>query len=127
MVRSPSVPAVIGLCIVLAACATQRIQNKEDMLAAAGFTLVPANTPQRQASLKTLPPHKFVRLLHGNTGTSVYADPTICNCLYMGDQAAYGRYRENVFLNHIADEQQMTAEMNQSALDWGPWGPMGYY
>jgi hypothetical protein len=127
MVRSPSVPAVIGLCIVLAACATQRIQNKEDMLAAAGFTLVPANTPQRQASLKTLPPHKFVRQLHGNTVTYVYADPTICNCLYMGDQAAYGRYRENVFLNHIADEQQMTAEMNQSALDWGPWGPMGYY
>ena len=127
MVRSPSVPAVIGLCIVLAACATQRIQNKEDMLAAAGFTLVPANTPQRQASLKTLPPHKFVRQLHGNTVTYVYTDPTICNCLYMGDQAAYGRYRENVFLNHIADEQQMTAEMNQSALDWGPWGPMGYY
>jgi hypothetical protein len=88
---------------------------------------VPANTPQRQASLKTLPPHKFVRQLHGNTVTYVYADPTICNCLYMGDQAAYGRYRENVFLNHIADEQQMTAEMNQSALDWGPWGPMGYY
>jgi hypothetical protein len=29
--------------------------NKEDMLAAAGFTLVPANTPQRQAVNDTPP------------------------------------------------------------------------
>jgi len=121
MVRSVSVPAVIGLCIGLSACVTQRVEHREDMLAAAGFTLVPANTPQRQASLKALPPHKFVRQLHGDTVMYVYADPTICDCLYMGDQAAYGRYRENVFLSHIAEEQQMTAEMNQNAMVWGPW------
>ena len=46
------VPRHVGAC--------DKRQNKEDMLAAAGFTLVPANTPQRQASLSALPPHKFV-------------------------------------------------------------------
>ena len=56
-----------------------------------------------------------------------YADPTICDCLYIGDQAAYGRYRQNVFLNHIAEEQEMTAEMNQNTMEWGPWGPGWYY
>ena len=93
------------------------VQNKEDMLAAAGFTLVPANTPQRQASLTSLPPHKFIH--HGarnNAVVFIYADPTICDCLYVGNQAAYDRYRQNVFAQNIANEQQMTAQINE--LNW---------
>ena len=43
----------------------------------------------------------------------------------VGDQAAYGRYRENVFQKKLADEQQMTAQIYQ--MDWGPWGPGWYY
>ena len=111
------------LFVAVSACANQ-VQDKEDMLAAAGFTLVPANTPQRQAALKTLPPHKFVHQVRNNVVVFTYADPTICDCLYVGDQAAYDRYRQNVFVKNIADEQQMTAQMNQ--MDWGPWGP-GWY
>jgi hypothetical protein len=117
--------AAAAVLVATAACTTQAVQNKEDMLAAAGFTLVPANTPQRQASLATLPPHKFVRQVRGNNVLYTYADPTVCGCLYVGNQAAYGRYRENVFLRHLANEQQMTAEMHQ--MDWGAWGPGWYY
>ena len=112
------------LFVAVSACANQ-VQDKEDMLAAAGFTLVPANTPQRQAALKTLPPHKFVHQVRNNVVVFTYADPTICDCLYVGNQAAYDRYRQNVFVKNIADEQQMTAQMNQ--MDWGPWGPGWYY
>jgi hypothetical protein len=82
------------------------------------------NTPQRQAALKALPPHKFVHQVRNNVVMFTYADPTICDCLYVGNQAAYDRYRQNVFVKNIADEQQMTAQMNQ--MDWGPWGP-GWY
>jgi hypothetical protein len=117
--------ATAALLVVTTACTTQAVQNKEDMLAAAGFTQVPANTPQRQASLATLPPHKFVRQVRANNVLYTYADPTICNCLYVGNQDAYGRYRENVFLRHLANEQQMTAEMNQ--MNWDAWGPGWYY
>jgi hypothetical protein len=117
-----------AMCVAVSACVSpgQRVQNKEDMLAASGFTLVPANTPERQASLASLPPHKFVHQVRGNKVIYTYADPTICGCLYVGDQVAYGRYRENVFQKRLADEQQMTAQMNEN-WDWGPWGPMGYY
>jgi len=31
-----------------------------------------------------------------------YAQTTICDCLYVGDQAAYGRYRENAFQKNLA-------------------------
>jgi hypothetical protein len=125
MVRISARMATIALLVVTTACTTQAVQNKEDMLSAAGFTQVPANTPQRQASLATLPPHKFVRQVRANHVLYTYADPTICNCLYVGNQAAYGRYRENVFLRHLANEQQMTAEMNQ--MNWDAWGPGWYY
>ena len=116
--------AFFVVCLVMSACANQ-VQNKEDMLAAAGFTLVPANTPQRQASLSALPPHKFVHQVRNNAVIYTYADPTICDCLYVGNQVAYDRYRQDVFVKHIADEQQMTAQINQ--MDWGAWGPGWYY
>jgi hypothetical protein len=73
----------LGILVALSACAAQ-VQNKEDMLAAAGFKAVPANTPQRQASLAKLPPHRFVHQMRNNTMIYVYADPTICDCLYVG-------------------------------------------
>ena len=114
--------------VLLTACVgacTAQVQNKEDMLAAAGFTLVPANTPERQAALKTLPPHKFVHQVRNNMVIYTYADPTICDCLYVGNQAAYDHYRANVFQKQIADEQAFTAQINE--MNWGPWGPGWYY
>jgi hypothetical protein len=111
------------VCAAVVAC--NQVQNKEDLLAAAGFTVVPANTPQRQASLKSLPPHKFVQQVRNNTVLFTYADPTICDCLYVGNQAEYDRYRQEVFAKNIANEQETTAQMNQ--MDWGGWGPGWYY
>jgi hypothetical protein len=124
MLRIKSILLFLAACAVVSACANQ-VQNKEDMLAAAGFTLVPANTPQRQASLSALPPHKFVHQVRHNVVIFTYADPTICDCLYVGNQAAYDRYRQDVFAKNIANEQQMTAQLNE--MDWGPWGPGWYY
>jgi hypothetical protein len=104
------------------------IQGKEDMLAAAGFTLQPANTPARLAALKSLPPHKFVRQVKGNTVVYLYGDPTVCKCVYFGTQQAYGAYRAMVFQQNIANEQQMTAMMQQqAAFDFGAWGPGFWY
>ena len=45
-----------------------------------------------------------------------YADPTICDCLYVGNQVAYDHYRQDVFVKHVADEQQMTAQIQPDGL-----------
>jgi hypothetical protein len=124
------VGALVALGLLLVACqsTTASIQGKEDMLAAAGFTLQPANTPQRLAALKSLPPHKFVQQTANNKVVYVYGDPSICKCVYFGNQQAYGTYRAMVFQQKIADEQQMTAAMQQqAAFDFGPWGPGIWY
>jgi hypothetical protein len=78
MVPSRKSLVCVALLAALSGCA-QQVQQKEDMLAAAGFKPVPANTPQRQASLAALPPHKFTRQVRNNVPVVVYADPTICS------------------------------------------------
>jgi hypothetical protein len=132
MTRIGTTVAALGLAVALAACQSpqQKIGAKEDMLAGAGFKFVPANTPQRQMAFRQLPAHKFSRQIRNGQVFYVYPDPTVCVCLYVGDQTAYARYRGNVFQKNLADEQAMTAdEMAMNDWDWGPWGgyPMGWY
>ena len=120
--------AILAACLAVSACATpqQRAESRENLLAAAGFTVRPANTPERVASLRSLPANKVVQRVRGDTVRYVYADPLVCACLYVGDQAAFGRYRQEVFQRRLADEQAMTAQMNETAWDDGPWGPMWF-
>lgn len=125
MQRPASRLAAFAACLAAAACATpqERAVAREDLLSAAGFTVQPANTPARLASLRSLPPNKVLQQTRGGTVSYVYADPLVCACLYVGDQAAYGRYRQEVFQRRLANEQAMTAQMNEAGWDYGPWGP----
>ena len=125
--------AAVGLCLAATACnndPSRAIMNKEDMLVASGFKFVPANSPERIASFNTLPKHKFVRQVNGNKVVYIYADPTICNCLYVGGQKSYGTYQARRLDKRIADEQAQTvADMSMASWNWGPWGvgyPMGF-
>lgn len=124
--------AAFGLCLVVTACGdgSRTVMNKEDMLAASGFKFVPANTPARQEAFRQLPPHKFLREVNGDKVIYIYADPTICVCLYVGGQKAYGSYRARVFEKQIADEQATIAsDMSMTNWNWALWAdgyPMGW-
>jgi hypothetical protein len=126
----PVVGLLLGIA-ALAACQTQQqiVAQHEDNLAAAGFIVRPANTPQRQEMLNRLPPHRFVQRVHGDTVHYIYADPLVCDCLYVGTQEAYNQYKLHQQQQHLADEQQMTAQDYSDAAwrwdAWGPWGPVG--
>jgi hypothetical protein len=114
---------MISFGLALAGCqsTSQVVQQKEDLLSAAGFTPQPANTPQRIAAMKKLPPNKFVQQTNNSQMVYVYADPIVCQCVYFGNQAAYAQYRQMVFQQKLADERQMTAAMAQDSVDFGPW------
>jgi hypothetical protein len=110
----------------LAACQTTPpdVAAYEDKLAAAGFVMRLANTPQRQAMLARLPPNQFLIRQNGDTLHYVYADPLVCGCLYVGTQQAYDQYRANQLQQHLLDEQRLTAQMyTDDAWSWGAWGP----
>ena len=122
--RFRSIMAMAAAGVLLLGCATQQeiVQGKENLLAAAGFSIHPANTPQRIAELKTLKPHSFVVQQRNGQNVYLYPDPTICDCLYVGSEQAYQQYRRIAVQKQIADEQQQAAQMNADNWDWGPWG-----
>jgi len=109
--------AIVTLMAVgaLSACQTQRqiVSEHEDRLSAAGFIIKPAN--------------RFVMRQNGDRIHYVYADALVCGCLYVGTQQAYNRYKANELAQHLADEQQLTAQTYSDARwrwdAWGPWGP----
>ena len=119
---------VVAVVVLLAGCAAMREEHtreKENMLAAAGFQMKPADTPKRVAHLQTLTPLKLLPYTRSDGKLLyVYTDPKGCNCLYVGDETAYQRYRALEQQQKVAQEQMVTAQMNaDAAMDWGLWGP----
>jgi len=119
-----------ALAILLAGCVSEqsRVQDTEQMLAAAGFVEKPANTPAREAQLAALPPFRIqsqqIRAGNADTVGYVYADPQFCHCLFVGNDRAYERHQRMVVEKKIADERMQAAEMREDAsFDWGAWGP----
>ena len=115
--------AFLGLSgLLLSGCVTA-VKQKENMLAAAGFQMRFADTPDQIASMKRLPPHKFTVQNQNGQPVYLYADPTVCGCIYYGSQTAFGTYQQMMFQQRLADQQQMTQMMaQQMAFDYGPWG-----
>ncbi|MAA99625.1 MAG: hypothetical protein CMN87_00040 [Stappia sp.] len=120
----PSAIAALALAGLTAAGCVSAVQNRESMLSAAGFRVRVADTPEKVASLKKLPAHKFVMQSKNGTPYFVYADPSVCGCLYYGTEENYQSYKAMVFEQNLANEQQTAAMMmQQAAFDYGPWGP----
>jgi len=131
------------LCIALAACAStaDKVEQKEDLLLASGFTIRPATTPQRQAMLHKLPAHHFVQRAKNGKAVFLYADPLVCDCLYIGDDKSFGRYQQTILQRQMAsdelgDQGQLreesrndysdelkVIETDEAGWDWGTWGP----
>jgi len=100
-------------------------KNNEQLLSAAGFQVLPANTPKRQETLATLKPYTIQREIRGEKVWYVYADPQ-GNFAYIGDQAAYSRYSTLVTQQQISDQNMMAAQMETMPGAWGGWGYYGY-
>jgi hypothetical protein len=109
--------ALIALAV---GCTTTK--SKENMLSAAGFKMVPANTPQREAHLKSLPADKITPVQRSGITYYTFPDPKN-NVLYVGQEQQYQKYRQLRFEQNLADEQLETAQMNE--YDWGAWGAWG--
>jgi hypothetical protein len=141
--RSRRMSAVFLAVSVLAACQTsrQRIVDHENDLAAAGFLLRPADTAERRDLLARLPEHRFVQRVKDGKVHYVYADSSVCKCLYVGTEAAYGQYQQNRESkaqvkelerdlkrhNNAAEDDDFNAQIySDPAYNWEAWGPWDY-
>jgi len=124
----------IGMILLMhwgcAAIRTSEAEQVDSLLAAAGFKMLPADTPEREEMLNSLPPLKLQYRVKDGNPLYFYADPYNCKCVYTGDQEAYDRYAKLAQEAAVAEEEQQAALMNEDAAmemnswDWlgGPWG-----
>ena len=121
--RGLNIIGAIALLAVVLGCAANT-QSTENLLSAAGFRTIVANTPQRQQHLKTLPPNKVILVQRNGKNYYVYADPAHYQ-IYVGNPAQYQQYQQLRLARNLAQDQLATAELNQqSTMDWGMvWGP----
>jgi hypothetical protein len=117
--------AAIGGC---AAMREREVREFEDMLAAAGFVMKPADTSDKVANLQSLPPHRLVPQQRDGQVYYVYADPDVCRCVWGGDQKAFSQLQQLRIQKQIADAQLAAAQAyRDAAFNWNLWGPWPWW
>jgi hypothetical protein len=112
---------VTALCIVgFGGCAALQASDArwtEQALTAAGFQVVPADTPEKLAQITALTPRTLMRQSQQGEVRYVYADPTTCKCLYVGGELEYQRFRrhEETAVDQVFD--------NGGGATWGARSP----
>ena len=118
---------VIMLLALVAGCASTTSTSTTDMLSAAGFKLMAADTPKKQELLKSLPTGQLSVITW--KGKSFYVQPDVANNqAYVGTPTEYQAYQQLRLAKQMTNDNLMAAQMNQDAMyGWGrAWGP-GFY
>jgi hypothetical protein len=116
--------ALAGLMLALAGCQaieSEEAQDTEQLLAAAGFHMKEASTPEQLANLQAMSQRKIVIQDQDGQPRYVYADAQDCKCVYVGDERNYDEYQRLSLREEIAEENL------DASMDWGMWGPWPMY
>lgn len=120
-------PLALAAAILTGCAAIEKAEHDstEQLLAAAGFKVLPANTPKRQESLAALKPYTVQRTFRDGQVYYIYPDSN-GNFAYIGDQTAYSAYQNLTVQQQISDNNLMAAQMETMPGMWGGWGYWGY-
>ena len=115
----------IALLALAAGCATTST-SQTDMLTAAGFKLLTADTPKKQEVLDTLPKDQLSVVTW--KGKTFYVQPAAAsNQAYVGTPKEYQAYQQLRLAKQMSNDNLMAAQMNQDAMmRWNAWGPSFY-
>jgi hypothetical protein len=106
----------LAVATMVTGCATVRrseARSTEQLLAAAGFVMRPADTTERQQGLAARSPYRLESHTEDGNVVYTYADPEGCQCLYVGGDKEYSQYQR------LRVEQRVEHEMEWGAA--GPW------
>lgn len=112
-----SILALLAGCSLVQETPAQRAERIEPMLAAAGFHMLPADTPERIAETQRLTPLKVRYYIDNGKPRYWFNDPVGCHCVYVGGEKNYQQY-EQIRLSQLAARQQAAAaQMNEEAAE----------
>ncbi len=118
---------VIGLMLVLTSAGCLKSPNQkaidtERLLAASGFKMRLADTPEKLNQIKELPQRQIVAHQSKGKLLYVYVDAEHCQCVYAGSEEAYQRYQNLALQKKIDAEDRLDASRSQPGkMDWGDW------
>jgi hypothetical protein len=119
-------------CVPDAPSPGQGTINKEDRLLASGFKKRSIKTEAQLTDFRNYPAHMIRPTTYKGRKVYVYADPTICGCLYMGGTTAYNTYIRGATARSMQAEYK--SETTDSGylpgpwmLDGGPWDDADMY
>jgi hypothetical protein len=110
--------------LALYGCASiqqEQVQDTEQLMAAAGFKIQPADTPAKMAHLNSLQPYKLIARSKGDEYVYTYADPQYCKCLYAGGPKAFQELQRLKLQRQQAANNLLTVE--EASMNWDLWGP----
>jgi hypothetical protein len=111
---------ILAVLLVLASgCSCP--ERKENMLSAAGFKMMPANTPQREEHLKSLPDDRLTTANLNGHNYFVFPDWAE-SALFVGQEPQYQHYQKMRLENQMGEERVHAAEITDDWAGWGSWG-----
>ena|SRR2546426_2895860 len=98
----------LAAIVILTGCATITQSQGRDtgqLLAAAGFKMHLADTAETQQYLDAMPSYRLLSRTRDGAVEYTYADPTNCNCVYVGGPEEYAQYQDLAAQRLLAREQ----------------------
>src|SRR5260370_39746822 len=93
--------------------------STEQLRAAAGSQIPPADTPERAHDLAVMPPLKIVARTQDNDVRYTFADPYKCRCLYIGGSKAYSAQHHLVTEQPVGQQPRRAREDSRKPHAWG--------
>jgi hypothetical protein len=81
----------------------------DEMLVIAGFQLHKTDTPKKLVWLKTLPQNELVHKMYHKKIFYFFVDGSSCQCMYVGDEEAYLRFKQ------LVKEKQMEERIDTTS------------
>jgi hypothetical protein len=95
----------------------------DEMLVIAGFQLHNADTPKKLVWLKSLPQNEFVHKMCHKKLFYFFVDESSCQCMYVGDEEAYLRFRQLVKEKQMEDRIDTTSRQVPDEMENFPMDP----
>jgi hypothetical protein len=114
----------MALIAMIAGCATGN-PDRDRIAIAAGFKIVTPTTPEQTALYAKLPKDTVTPVKYKGVVYYVIRDAANGMAL-VGNSAQYSVYQEMRYQQHMNNEDQREAQINEiDNMDWGAWGGGG--
>jgi hypothetical protein len=116
---------MLGFAFLMGCAGTGKISAFEidEMLVRAGFQLHTDDTPKKVDFIKSLPKNKFLHKMCNGKMLYFYTNDSSCQCMYVGDEQAYLRFKQSVKEEQMDNRIDTTSSEARQEMGSFPFGP----